>query len=79
MASFQLSEDEFIRGSLALALRPRSLVMLGIAVGLIASSLFFDGHPLIESVLIALAGLGLSALIARQMARSLEFRHALPR
>ena len=56
MATFQLTEDEFIRGSLTLALRPRSLVMLGIAVGLIASSLHFNGHPLTESVLFALVG-----------------------
>ena len=56
MATFQLSEDEFIRGSLALALRPRALVMLVIAFGLIISSLLFHGHELIESVLIASHG-----------------------
>jgi YcxB-like protein len=70
MATFQLSEDEFIRGSLALALRPRTLVMLGIAFGLIISSLLFNGHPLIESVLFALVGVvvvvGLFYFLARR-------------
>jgi hypothetical protein len=69
MAKFQLSEDEFIRGSLALALRPRALVMLVIAFGLIISSLLFHGHELIESVLIALAGLILIVALFYFLAR----------
>jgi hypothetical protein len=70
MATFQLSEDEFIRGSLAFVLRRRTAILLVIGLVLISLSQFFNGRSLLQSVAVtliaALAGSALIYLLARR-------------
>lgn len=61
MAQFQLSEDEFVRGSLVLAWKPRTIAMFVIALALIIASLAFKGHSLFESVVYPV--IGIAALV----------------
>jgi hypothetical protein len=53
MAQFQLAQEEFIRGSLTTAFRPRTIVLFLIAMLLIGSSLFFRGNALWESIFLS--------------------------
>ena len=50
MAQFQLSEDEYIRGSLAFVLKPRTVILLTIALIFFVLSEFFHGQSLIHSI-----------------------------
>ena len=61
MAQFQLSEDEFVRGSLVLAWKPRTIAMFVIALALIIASVAFKGHSVFESVVYPV--IGIAALV----------------
>src|SRR4051812_44009647 len=56
MASFQLTEDEFIRGSLAITWKRRTIVMFVIALGLMITAMAFRGHTVLASICYPLAG-----------------------
>src|ERR1051326_1135501 len=58
MAQFQLSEDEFVRGSLIVVLKLRTIAMFLIALALVIASLAFKGHSLFESVVYPVIGIG---------------------
>jgi hypothetical protein len=59
MAQFQLSENEFIRGSLAIPLhRPlRKWIIYLLAIGFFVTSLVFNGHSIIGAIGLCLGGL----------------------
>ena len=59
MAQFQLSESEFIRGSLAVpSRRPvRNWILYALAFGMVTSSLIFKGHSVIGAIAECLGGL----------------------
>src|SRR5690242_17978424 len=57
MASFQLTEDEFIRGSLAITWKHRTIVMFVIAFGMMIAAMAFRGHTLLASICYPLAGM----------------------
>jgi YcxB-like protein len=57
MAQFQLSEKEFVRGSMVITWKRRTLVMFGIAYLLVVTSLAFRRHTLIESAVYPLLGI----------------------
>ena len=56
MATFQLSEDEYIRGSLAFVLKPRTAILLTMALIFFVLSEFFHGRSLMHSIGIILGG-----------------------
>ena len=58
MAQFQLSEDEFVRGSLIVVWKLRTIAMFLIALALVIASLAFKGHSLFESVVYPVIGIG---------------------
>ena len=57
MATFQLSEDEFIAGSLALSWKRRTFIIFAIAFGLLVASLAFHGHTMVESIAYPFGGI----------------------
>jgi hypothetical protein len=59
MAQFQLSEKEFIRGSLAIPLRRplRQWILYVLALGLLTTLLVFKGHSVIGAIALCLGGL----------------------
>src|SRR4051812_1376254 len=64
MAQFQLTENEFVRGSMAVTWKPRTLILFGIAYLLLVASLGFRQHNAIESFLYPLLGIvGLVGLV----------------
>jgi hypothetical protein len=58
MAQFQLSEKEFIRGSWAIPLRRplRQWILYVVALGLIVTSLIFQGYSVISAIALSLGG-----------------------
>jgi hypothetical protein len=59
MATFQFTEDEFVRGSLALTWKRRTTVMFGIAFVLMIAAMAFRGHTMLASILYPLGGMAL--------------------
>jgi len=69
MAQFQLSEDEYVRGSLAFVLKPRTGILLAIALIFFVLSEFFNGRSLIESIGVTLGSAVLLAVLVYLFAR----------
>ena len=70
MASFQLTEDEFIRGSLAITWKRRTIVMFAIAFGLMIAAMGFKGHTLLASIGYPLVGMAVLLLFVWFLVRA---------
>ena len=69
MATFQLTEDEFVRGSFALTWKRRTIVMFAIALVMMIAAIAFRGHTMLASILYPLAGTALLVVFVRVIAR----------
>jgi hypothetical protein len=59
MATFKLSQDEFVRGCLAITWKGRTIALFGVALAMMIMALAFRGHSLAESVGYSVGGLAL--------------------